>query len=102
MKGEGPVQIISARSGQLFDDYYPFEKHPELLVFKGELLMDVHATGCYTSQAAMKLFNRRNELLADAAERASVVAEWLGGAAYPEEPLRESWQRFCGINSTMT
>ena len=42
----------------------------------------------------MKLFNRRNELLADAAERASVVAEWLGGAAYPEEPLRESWQRF--------
>ena len=94
MKGEGPVQIISARSGQLFDDYYPFEKHPELLVFKGELLMDVHATGCYTSQAAMKLFNRRNELLADAAERASVVAEWLGGAAYPEEPLRESWQRF--------
>ena len=87
MKGEGPVQIISARSGQLFDDYYPFEKHPELLVFKGELLMDVHATGCYTSQAAMKLFNRRNELLADAAERASVVAEWLGGAAYPEEPV---------------
>ncbi len=94
MKGEGPVQVISARSGQLFDDYYPFEKHPELPVFKGELLMDVHATGCYTSQAAMKLFNRRNELLADAAERASVVAEWLGGAAYPEESLRESWQRF--------
>lgn len=94
MKGEGPVQVISARSGQLFDDYYPFEKHPELPVFKGELLMDVHATGCYTSQAAMKLFNRRNEQLADAAERASVVAEWLGGAAYPEESLRESWQRF--------
>lgn len=94
MKGEGPVQVISARSGQLFDDYYPFEKHPELPAFKGELLMDVHATGCYTSQAAMKLFNRRNEQLADAAERASVVAEWLGGAAYPEESLRESWQRF--------
>ena len=32
--------------------------------------MDVHATGCYTSQAAMKRFNRRNEQLADAAERA--------------------------------
>ena len=24
--------------------------------------MDVHGTGCYTSQAAMKLYNRQNEL----------------------------------------
>ena len=56
MKGEGPVQIISARSGQLFDDYYPFEKHPELPVYDGELLMDVHGVGCYTSQAANETF----------------------------------------------
>lgn len=94
VNGNGPVEIISARSGELFDDYYPFENHPELPVFKGELLMDVHATGCYTSQAAMKRFNRRNEQLADAAERASVAAELLGGASYPEETLRDSWQRF--------
>ena len=94
IKGNGPVKIISAKAGQLFDDFYPFENHPELPLFKGELLMDVHATGCYTSQAAMKLFNRRNEQLADAAERASVVAELFGGASYPEEELRESWKRF--------
>ena len=94
VKGDGPVEIISARAGQMFDDFYPFDKHPELPVFKGELLMDVHATGCYTSQAAMKLFNRRNEQLADAAERASVVAELTGGATYPAVELREAWQRF--------
>ncbi|GHT09606.1 alpha-mannosidase [Bacteroidia bacterium] len=92
--GSGPVKIISARSGQLYDDFYPFDKHPELPLFKGELLMDVHATGCYTSQAAMKLFNRRNEQLADAAERASVVAELFGGINYPAEELRSAWQRF--------
>ena len=35
---------------------------PSSPVFDGELLMDVHGTGCYTSQAAMKLYNRQNEL----------------------------------------
>ena len=56
--------------------------------------MDVHGVGCYTSQAAMKHFNRRNEHLADAAERASAVAEILGGLEYPSDALRENWQRF--------
>lgn len=91
---DGPLQIISARAGQIYEDYFPFEKHPELEVYDGELLMDVHGVGCYTSQAAMKHFNRRNEQLADAAERASVAAEILGGIRYPAEELRENWQRF--------
>ncbi len=94
IKADGPIKIISAKSGQIYEDYYPFEKHPELPVYDGELLMDVHGVGCYTSQAAMKRFNRRNEHLADAAERASVVAETLGGLTYPAEALRENWQRF--------
>lgn len=79
--GDGPVEIVSATSDQLFKDYLPFASHPELPVWDGELLMDVHATGCYTSQAAMKLYNRTNELLADAAERSAVAADWLGAMA---------------------
>ena len=94
IRGNGPLEIVSARAGQMYEDYYPFDKHPELPVYDGELLMDVHATGCYTSQAAMKRFNRRNEQLADAAERASVMADWLGAAAYPAEELRTEWRRF--------
>lgn len=93
LDGEGPVKIISAESDKLYKDYLPFESHPELPVWKGELLMDVHATGCYTSQAAMKLFNRRNELLADAAERSAVMADWAGTVAYPKEFLTEAWKR---------
>ncbi|MDR2806378.1 MAG: alpha-mannosidase [Dysgonamonadaceae bacterium] len=94
LNGPGPIEIISARASQIYEDYLPFEKHPELPVYDGELLMDTHGVGCYTSQAAMKLFNRRNEQLADAAERASVAAELLGGVDYPEAELRENWQRF--------
>lgn len=92
--GKGPVEVISARAGQIYEDFYPFENHPELPVWNGELLMDVHGVGCYTSQAAMKLFNRRNEQLANAAERASVVAELLGGLNYPAEELADNWKRF--------
>lgn len=94
VKGNGPLQIISATSDQLFKDYIPFEKHSELPVFDGELLMDVHGTGCYTSQAAMKLYNRRNEILGDASERAAVIADWLGAVKYPKEMLTEAWKRF--------
>lgn len=93
VNGEGDIEIISAKSDQLYKDYLPFDKHPELPVFKGELLMDVHATGCYTSQAAMKLYNRRNELLADASERSSVMADWLGALPYQKHTLTEAWKR---------
>lgn len=93
-KSDGPLDIIIAGSDQLFENYYPFENHPELPVYKGELLQDVHATGVYTSQAAMKRFNRRNEQLADAAERASVIADWFGGLSYPAGTLDDAWKRF--------
>ncbi len=93
VNGDGPIKIISATSDQLYKDYLPFDKHPELPVYNGELLMDVHATGCYTSQAMMKLYNRRNELLADAAERSAVVSDWMGGYAYPKAMLTEAWKR---------
>lgn len=89
----GSIEVISATSDQLFKDYLPFDKHPELPVYDGELLMDLHATGCYTSQAAMKLYNRRNELLADAAERSAVMSDWLGGLEYPKNTLTEAWKR---------
>lgn len=94
IKGNGEVEIISATSDQLYKDYLPFDKHSELPVYNGELLMDIHATGCYTSQAAMKLYNRRNEQLGDAAERVSVMADYIDGTAYPAQTLTDAWQRF--------
>ena len=94
LQGDGPVEIISATSDRLYKDYLPYSSHPELPVWNGELLMDVHATGCYTSQAAMKLYNRRNEQLADAAERSAVIADWMGAVPYPKKALNDAWKRF--------
>ncbi len=93
LKGDGPIKIISATSDQLYKDFLPFDKHPELPEFRGELTMDVHGNGCYTSQAAMKLYNRQIEHLGDAAERSSVVADWLGVYKYPSERITETWRR---------
>ncbi len=88
-----PVRVETGPAGELFDalDEQEIARLPR---YRGELLLSLHATGCYTSQAAMKRWNRKNEQLADAAERAAVTADWLGAQPYPRARLREAWQRF--------
>lgn len=93
LKGNGPVQIISATSDLIYKDFLPYEKHPELPVFEGELTMDLHGNGCYTSQAAMKLYNRQSEHLGDAAERVAVMADWNGSYKYPISQMTDAWRR---------
>jgi alpha-mannosidase len=90
---DGPIRVRNAPADQIYRDLTP-EQIAGLPRYKGEMLMTRHGTGCYTSQCAMKRWNRKNELLADAAERASVAADWLGGATYPREKLNEAWVRF--------
>lgn len=92
--GDGPVKVISATSDQAYKDYIASGRQASLPAYRGELLMDVHGTGCYTSQAAMKRFNRRNEQLADAAERASVMADWTGALPYQKDKINSAWKRF--------
>jgi alpha-mannosidase len=88
----GTVEVRNASVDQLANDLTPQEK-AALPVYEGELTMKTHGVGTHSSQAAMKMLNRSNERLADAAERASVAAEWLGGLAYPSARLREAWTR---------
>jgi len=89
----GPLTVISAPADRLAAELNPAYMD-RLPVYNGELLMTTHGTGCYTSLNSMKRWNRQNELLADAAERASVAADWLGGAVYQREKLREAWEMF--------
>lgn len=89
---DAPVRVISAASDQMFKDYE--DRKSMLPTYSGELLMDVHGTGCYTAQTAMKYYNRRNEELAFAAEAASVAADWAGALPYDGDRLNEIWKRF--------
>jgi alpha-mannosidase len=88
----GAVEVRNVSVDQLANDLTPQEK-AALPVYEGELTMKTHGVGTHSSQAAMKKLNRTNELLADAAERASVAAEWLTGLEYPVARLREAWTR---------
>jgi len=91
--GEGPVKVVVSGSDQLYQELES-EQIAALPRHRGELLLPTHGTGCLTSQAALKRWNRRNELLGDAAERAATMAAWLGLLDYPAERLQEAWTRF--------
>lgn len=91
--GDGPIEVRQTASDALFRALTPAQKD-RLPRHQGELLLPTHGTGCWTSQAAAKRWNRRCERMADVAERAATIAHWQGAMRYPEAQLREGWQRF--------
>lgn len=88
--GGGPVNVVSATAEDLFLDI-PEDMIPKLPRYQGDLELTNHSAGSITSQAYMKRWNRMNEVLAEAAEKASVIASWLGSRGYPREKLNEAW-----------
>jgi alpha-mannosidase len=93
--GDGPVRVVPATSDRMFLDISP-ETRARLPRYKGDLELTNHSAGSITSQAYMKRWNRRNEVLADDAERASVAADWLGGRTYPRSRLNDAWTLVMG------
>jgi alpha-mannosidase len=93
--GDGPLHVVSATSEQMFLDIKP-EQMARLPRYKGDLLLTNHSAGSISSETYQKRWIRKNELLADAAERASVAAMWLGGRAYPQERLNNAWTLVMG------
>ncbi len=89
---DSQIDILISSSDQMFHDITPQQKSG-LPVYKGDMLLTEHSAGTLTSQAYMKRWNRKNELLADAAERAAVTAYWTGGADYPTDKLTQAWER---------
>ena len=64
--------------------------------YQGDLELINHSAGSLTSQAYHKRWNRKNELLADAAEKASVAAAWMGGRPYPQKQMNDAWTLVMG------
>ena len=59
--------------------------------YKGDLELINHSAGSLTSEAYHKRWIMRNEVLADAAEKASLAAEWIGARPYPLQRLTDAW-----------
>ena len=95
--GDGPVHVISAKADQMFLDMTPAEA-ARLPQYTGEMELTNHSAGSLTSQAYQKRWIRKEELLADAAEKSSVVAQWLGARSYPMDRLNDAWTLAMGAH----
>jgi len=93
--GDGPVHVLSATADQMFLNITPSET-AALPRYTGEMELTNHSAGSLTSEAYQKRWIRKEELLADAAEKASIAAEWLGARAYPRERLNNAWTLVMG------
>ncbi len=93
--GDGPVHVVSATADQMFLDITPSQE-ARLPRYTGEMELTNHSAGSLTSQAYQKRWIRKNELLADAAEKSSIAAAWLGARPYPIERLNDAWTLVMG------
>jgi alpha-mannosidase len=92
---DGAVKVLSAKADQFFLDIKP-DQVARLPRYAGEMELTNHSAGSLTSQSYVKRWIRRNEQLADAAEKASIAAEWLGVRSYPLARLNEAWRLVMG------
>ena len=88
--GNGPVKVVSSTAEQMFLDIKP-DMQSKMPTYQGDLELINHSAGSLTSQAYHKRWNRKNEILADAAEKASVAAAWMGGRTYPLQRMNDAW-----------
>lgn len=94
-RNDGPLKVVSATAEEMFLNIRP-EQIKGMPRYEGDLLLTDHSAGSLTSQSYQKFWNRQNELLADAAEKASVGASWLGARTYPQERLNNAWTLVMG------
>jgi alpha-mannosidase len=92
--GMGPVNVISSAADQMFLDIKP-DMQTKLPRYTGDLELINHSAGSLTSETFHKRMNRENEILAGAAEEASVAAMWMG-QTYPEQRMTDAWTLLLG------
>jgi alpha-mannosidase len=85
-----PLKVVSAKSDELFKQITP-EMAAKLPHYQGDLLLTEHSAGSITSAAYMKRWHHQSELLATAAEKAAVMADWMGARPYDRHAINEAW-----------
>ncbi len=89
------IKVLFASTKEFFDELENMtsDEKSRMPVFNKELLLTEHGTGSYTSRTVTKRWNRRCELLADAAERFSAAAFSEGIADYPAYTFEKAWKK---------
>jgi len=89
------TEVYSATTKEFFDmlEDMPESEKKNMPVYDGEFLLTAHGAGSYTSRTVTKRWNRRCELLADAAERFSAAAFVNGFSSYPQYGLDSAWKK---------
>ena len=90
LAAQGPVKVVAGRADLMFNAITERQK-AGLPGYRGDLLLTQHSAGSLSSAAFMKRLNRQDELLADAAEKASVAADLLRACPYPAATLDKAW-----------
>ena len=88
---DSEVEVYSSTPKEFFDMLE--KENPDLPVYDGEFLLTAHGAGSYTSRTVTKRWNRRCELLADAAERFSSASFVNGYSQYPQYGLDSAWKK---------
>src|SRR5262249_25554008 len=94
--GDGPIGVVWSKADAMFNDILKCCKTDRMPRYKGDLELINHSAGSITSEAYQKRWMRKNELLADAAEKASIAASWLGARPYPLQRLNDAWTLVMG------
>lgn len=89
------VKVLSSTPTEFFEDMAKLDAEDlsRLPTWNNELVMTDHGVGSYISRAFSKRCNRKNEELADMAERAAVTATALCKTDYPVTELERGWKR---------
>lgn len=92
---DSKFKVVLSSSDQLFKDITP-EIRKKLPVYSGDLLLIEHSAGSMTSQSYMKRMNRKNEILAESAEKLACIADWKNRIPYPTDKLNNAWNLLLG------
>ncbi|MGN1417732.1 MAG: glycoside hydrolase family 38 C-terminal domain-containing protein [Acutalibacteraceae bacterium] len=89
------IKVLVSTPTEFFDDCSKLDPTEvgRLPKWNNELVMTNHGVGSYTSRAFGKRCNRRNEELADMAERSSVICANVCAGDYPSKTIEKAWKR---------
>ena len=95
LNSKNDIKVLFSSTKEFFDDMEALsaEEKSRIPVFDAELLLTEHGTGSYTSRTVTKRWNKRCELLADAAERFSASSFMQGLADYPSYIFENAWKK---------